>query len=112
MRTQLHLWKFRGLMNRTEFEQYIGRFAKSRKPRRADLESKREVVKEWGSPEETQKVDIADQIGQLNALRFKMKSGRLIYRSQIEKFPGERNTANAGRNSERRNAKKIWDASR
>ena len=40
-----------------------------------ELKVKQEVAKEWEAMEEIQEVNSADQIDQLAALRFKMKSG-------------------------------------
>ena len=43
------------------------------KPIEIELSKKREMGNEWESLEESNVVNSADQIGQLNALRFKMR---------------------------------------
>ena len=46
----------------------------SGKPSEIELRKKREIENEWQSLEEDKEVNSADQIDQLNALRFEMQS--------------------------------------
>ena len=69
-----------------------------------DANKRKEVGKEWQVMGEISEVNSADKIGQLEALRFEMKSGNYkLPNSKIDAIFGKWNAANAGGNSKGRN---------